>query len=58
MRRKVMEQWSENGFKSFFEMGLGSHVSSDGRGVWWSVREAEGTTAWDSASVPRRPVLT
>ena len=24
MRRKVMEQWSENGFKNFFEMGLGS----------------------------------
>jgi len=27
-------------------------------GVWWGVRAAEGTTAWNSASGPRRSVLT
>ena len=69
IRRKVMEQWSENGFKGFSKWvweaqtvtegnRWWSHVSSDGWGVWWSVREVESTTAWNSASVPRRPVLT
>ena len=33
------------------------HVSNDERRVWWSVRAAESTIAWNSAPVPRRPVL-
>ena len=35
-----------------------SHVSNDERRVWWSVKAAESTIAWNSASVPRRSVLT
>ena len=35
-----------------------SHVSNDARRVWWSVRAAESAIAWNSAPMPRRPVLT
>ena len=29
-----------------------------GKGVWWSVRKAEGTSVWNSVPAPRRSAVT